>query len=216
MARRARPAQQTLITLLTEHADVDLVPVTGRSRQALERVSLQVQGKFTSDKVLLHGCLILDRNNRADPTWTKRTKAHLSPLQEVFYKLHDFTKVYTNWTVRMEKHGDLITAVHIRQHPPGNLNPPAPWGEELDDFQARVDEEAQHLPVKLLRSATALSVLSSEHGKKAAVLYLKEKRPESVLSIGIGDNLSDFGMLSVCDFAMQPTQSDLFKHLKLT
>jgi hypothetical protein len=195
----ATPRQLSFLAWLSETAL--LVPVTARSRDALDRVRI-AWGRA----ICAHGGLILDSEGRADAGWKSRMAAEAGAHSEALGGLErlaaaeargeplririleeEGAKLYL-----LVKHdsGDCaaLAAVVERVEP----SVPAGWTVHCNG------NNAAFLPPFL--------------GKQHAVAYLlpelRRQYPDAPV-IGIGDSLTDAPFMALCDFAMMPTGSQL-------
>ena len=90
---------------------------------------------------------------------------------------------------------------------------------EGGEVLAKVERDLAHLVPsgwRVHRNDNNLAYLPAWLSNRHAVGYLIEKlrlkAPDAPV-IGIGDSVSDVGFMDLCDFAMTPTQSQLWKHV---
>lgn len=205
-------AQQTLLALLQGSAVV--IPVTGRDREAMGRVTLP----FASWRVCDHGLTILDASGQPEISWARQVAEKLAPLQDKLTSLTDALRPQAEalgcrLTVH-QAHGMPFMAV--LKHPDLNM-------QVLEEIQLLweghlwpADGEEKH-PLQVIANANNVSLLPRSLGKREAVRYLKETYfPDVTLTLGLGDSISDLGFMSECDFALTPQRGQLLRAILQT
>lgn len=198
-----KPKQQLMVDWLFSSADV--VPVTARSIEALNRVQLQ----FTQGAVCSHGGSILDHSNNLDQEWHEIQNAHVNALSHLMNDLpeqlldhaKDLGSIRT-WTV--QENGLKIYTVAKQNDP---------------DSEIFLTELVSKLPKEITdnfyihTNGNNLAIIPNAISKKNAVeFYLEKYNPNNErVILGFGDSLSDFGFLTSCDWFGMPKNSQLHK-----
>lgn len=196
------PAQVALLDLLARE-DVTLIPVTGRDSAAMRRVLLP----FSSWMVLDHGLTIWEADGTVHLPWAEQVKVQLLPLQAPLSDLHEGIKPRAETLgcrlTQHQSHG--VPFMSVIKHPDANADAlraaQAWWTEQLDPDSS----------LQVIANANNVSLLPKNLGKLQAVQYLKTLLPPAVLTLGLGDSISDLAFMSACDFALTPTAGQLFK-----
>jgi hypothetical protein len=195
----ATPRQLSFLTWLSD--STLLVPVTARSRDALDRVRIG-----WTRAICAHGGLILDGHGGSDPRWHARmaaeADAHSGSLaalsQQVLDEAGDAplrVRVLEEDGIPLyvlAKHSDgdaaALAAVIGRVAP----DVPAGWTVHLNG------NNAAFLP----------PFLGKQHAVAFLMPELRRQYPDAPV-IGIGDSLTDAPFMALCDFAMMPSRSQL-------
>jgi hypothetical protein len=195
----ATPRQLSFLSWISE--STLLVPVTARSRNALERVRIS----WTS-AICAHGGMILDGGGAVDPRWrakmAERSTAQAGSLSALCERV-------------MAEAGDLPIRVRVLEEEQVPLYVLAKHaggdGEALAEVIERV---APEVPAgwTVHRNGNNAAFLPPFLGKEHAVAYLlpelRRRHPDAPV-IGIGDSLTDAPFMQLCDFAMMPAGSQL-------
>lgn len=194
--------QQGFVDWLFAHADV--VPVTARPIDGLQRVQL----KFEHGAICSFGGTILDSKHQLDNEWHEIQKERLKGLQPLIQSMPDALKEYAqdlgdvrSWTV--EENG-LQLYSYVKQNQPqiGQMF----LNQIVENIPQNIkDNFYMHL------NGNNLAVIPKVLTKQNAVeYYLQKHDPESERFIlGYGDSLSDFGFLSNCDWFGTPKNSQI-------
>ena len=193
------------LALLERFRDALVVPVTGRSEAAMNRVRLP----FSSYRILDHGATVLRPDGRRDEGWDARVGGgeDLGPL-----------------VAELEAHFPQAGGVRVLP-----LETSAgPYGlclkhvEREPEATARAARELRKRAAALgwtfLDAPGAPSLVRPGVGKREACAYLLERvcgeeRASGWVVFGAGDALSDVPFLSLCDFVVMPGQSALMHAL---
>jgi hypothetical protein len=195
----ATPRQMSFLSWLSD--STLLVPVTARSRDALERVRID-----WTRAVCAHGGLILDREGGTDPRWHARmaaeADAHAGSLAELTRRILDEARG-APLRVRVVEEGGLPLYV-LAKHPDG----------DVEALAAAIDKVVPEVPADwtVHRNGNNAAFLPPFLGKQHAVAFLmpelRRQYPRAPV-IGIGDSLTDAPFMALCDFAMMPSKSQL-------
>lgn len=198
------PKQQIFVNWLLESAEV--IPVTARSVEALERVHIP----FQHGAVCSHGGTILGANKEVDQDWLVLQQQATADLESLLHDLPnallDYAKPFGSirtWTV--EENGGKIYTVAKQNDPE-----PLFLSKIVDNLPAEVLE---HCYVHI--NGNNLAVIPKFVSKQKAVEFFinkyDPKRERAIL--GWGDSLSDAGFLGCCDWFGMPKNSQLDKFL---
>ena len=188
-----------------------IVPVTGRNAQAFERVMLP----FQEEVVLNHGAVILDKQRTIDSRWMDGMMQALPPYQEKLLDLWAEVEVYCkrfHGLIRRLVHDFDITWYGVIKHVDGSE---ILLKTLLDSF---IKTHPHILDGSLYwhLNGNNLAVLPKIINKESAVSYLidgyKQQHPE-LLTFGAGDSKTDAPFMALCDYALIPRNTQLFKSL---
>lgn len=192
------PRQRNFIAWLSETAW--LVPVTARSRDALERVRIGMDAA-----VCAHGGMILGRDGRPEPEWVDHIARAAAPHSALLERLAE-----------RARHAEPALSVRILTESGGPglylLLKHPDWDEE--SLGRGVDALRPDVPADwtIHRNGNNAAFLPPYLGKGPAVEWLLPRlralHPEAPV-IGVGDSLTDAPFMALCDFAMMPAGSQL-------
>jgi hypothetical protein len=198
----ATPRQQSFLAWLSESSCV--VPVTARSRNALERVRID-----WDYAICAHGGLILTAGGSVDRDWSERTaeltKSHEGELRGLSERLSAQAPATLSVRLLEESGRPLYVLAKLVS---GAV-------EVLRDFVARAAQAEVPAGWTVHHNGTNAAFLPPFLSKRSAVEYLLPRLRASypdVPAIGIGDSVSDAGFMALCDFAMMPSGSQLAAH----
>nr|WP_245344404.1 sucrose-6-phosphate hydrolase [Asticcacaulis solisilvae] len=181
-----------------------LIPVTARSREALSRADIEQAPAICGNG----GCILLD-DGEIDQAWHDQLLAQArdgEAVDDVYAALTGAldTAAFRHWVAAENGMPQFIVVKSNRD-----------GGEVLADIERDL---VHRLPDgwRVHRNDNNLAYLPPWLSKRHAVRYLIEKlradAPDAPV-IGIGDSVSDVGFMDLCDFAMTPTQSQLWTHV---
>lgn len=185
------------------------VPVTGRTVDSFNRVVLD----FNSEAVCNHGATILLSDRTLCESWRSRQQRVLGPVQSMLNQFLDYTASFKDRTGR-KFDARLMTDQGIGVYV--NIKHPLRLEEELE-FVVRervLPWVSANRGFRLLLNGNNATVLAPGVSKLNAVRYLidiyRRKNPECVF-LGAGDSCSDAEFLEACDFAIIPSNTQLFQ-----
>lgn len=198
--------QRTLFEMLMR--EMTLIPTTARNHDALARVDLP----FSAHAIIDYGGVILLPNGEADQQWLAHTAqqsaAANAGLQHVL-GLMDTYAAANGMAGRSRMVQDFgIGFYALIKDPHGD----AACLEQIDNALLRPWVAQEGRDFYIHRNGNNLAVLPKTLNKAHAVQYLQQQfRSEygSILSVGMGDSLSDSSFMHLCDYAMLPQTSPL-------
>ena len=205
------PKQKTLLALL--HEQWRIIPTTARTQAAYARVNLSVPCR---DGVILnHGATILDAKGQQDLQWQAYLAPKLAAIQNDFAQLKQVIEQYAaqshlDLLVRIihEAGIDFYVEVRHRQAIHAELHAVLaqcvrPLLQEFTAFQAYLNHNSLTLLPQCLNKSHAvdyrLSALRQQYGE--------------ILTMGMGDSLSDAPFMAQCDYALVPQGAQLHQQL---
>lgn len=191
--------------------DFRIVPVTARDVHAFHRVDLP----FREEVVLNHGAVILDKNRNVDSRWMNRMVPALpeyhDKLTSVWNGIQAFCSHHDGYKLRLVEDFD-ITWYGVVKHKSSMESP----------LKTLLDTVIKPHPFLLDGSlywhlnGNNLAILPKIINKEDAVSYLLDRyrqlHPE-ILTFGAGDSLRDAPFIALCDYALIPKNTQLFKSL---
>ncbi|GAB3455096.1 HAD family hydrolase [Insolitispirillum peregrinum] len=183
--------------------DALVIPVTGRSVDAFQRVTLALGAQA----ICSFGGVILDEDGTPNPEWHKRMTTAAGQTQKVMETL-----LNTVATTASE-HG--INVRHRIIHDTGlplyiSVKHNAMDCQDTGRLASLVSPEVPE-GWTLHLNGNNMALLPPFLGKAAAVAFFLERFPRDValLTVGVGDSLTDVGFMGLCDYAIAPTRSQI-------
>ncbi|GFE77330.1 sucrose-6-phosphate hydrolase [Novosphingobium sp. TCA1] len=198
----ATPRQQRTLSWLSHGR---IVPVTARDRDVLARVNID-----QAPAICANGGCVIGIDGEVDLKWhaiLQERAAKGTPVREIYEHATEGLDAerFRHWVVA---EGDLDLYIVIKSNTGEN-------GADLQDLETQL---SRHFPAdwRIHRNGNNLAFLPSWLNKREAARYLIEQlraADEDRPVIGIGDSHSDVGFMDLCDYAMTPTTSQLWKHV---
>ena len=188
-----------------------LIPVTARSVQGLARVLLA----FPGPAVASFGGVVLDEQRQPDPLWAGQMRAVLSGAQALLadacaelgaaiaaHRIDARARLVEEWgqsQYLLIKHGsaDVVVLAALRS------TLLQPWAAARPGWRVFQNDNNLVLLPPGLDKAHAVAHLMAQ---------LRQRHGE-IVTLGLGDSLSDAGFLGLCDYAMTPRHSQLSQRL---
>ncbi len=203
------PRQRALLHWTRQGATI--VPVTARSVEGFTRVLVDFQGTA----VVSFGGVILDAQRQPDARWAQRMQIELAATREPMQQAHAAVSAWIDknqvdaWAKVVEEAGQAqyLLAKH-----------------RSADALALAELAAQVLRPwaacrpgwRVFQNDNNLTLLPPGLDKAHAVAHLMAELRAAqgdIVTIGIGDSLSDARFLSLCDYAMAPQGTQLGQRL---
>ena len=189
--------------------DFRIVPVTARDAGAFGRVNLP----FREEVVLNHGAVILDRQRQVDRPWMERMRDLLPDyhrkLLAAWENVVAFASRREGYKLRMVRDFG-IDWFGVVKHRSGLEAPLQTLLEEIVKPHPFVQEGSLYAHL----NGNNLAILPKIINKEDAVRYLlaiyRQQHPE-LLTFGAGDSRTDAPFLALCDYALIPKNTQLFK-----
>jgi hydroxymethylpyrimidine pyrophosphatase-like HAD family hydrolase len=188
-----------------------IVPVTGRDVHAFERVTLP----FQEEVVLNHGAVILDKQRNIDSVWMdgmmQALPAYHEKLLDVWAEVETYCKRFTGFKTHLVN-DFTVTWYGVIKHVDGTET----TLKTLLDSIIKVHPHILDGSLYWHLNGNNLAVLPKIINKESAVSYLiknyKQQHPELV-TFGAGDSNTDAPFMGLCDYALIPKNTQLFKTL---
>jgi len=203
------PGQRALIHWL--HTGAHVIPVTARSSEAYARVLVDFKGPA----IVSFGGVILDANRQPDPKWHARMQSELSSVRPLLEEAREMALSHISdcgvdaWAKVVEESGQMQYLLLKHRGADGQALAEIgdtclrPWAASRDGW-------------RVFQNDNNLTLLPPALDKSHAVAYLMESLRADrgdIVTVGIGDSLSDSRFLSLCDYAMAPRGTQLSRRL---
>lgn len=193
-------AQQRLLQLWLEQGTV--IPVTGRTDDALARVHIA----FTSWRITHHGAVIRQPDGVLPTWWYTQVRPLLVAAQPLLWSLAarlNNDAAAGGYRVSSHSVDEWLSYISIKSN------------NDEDAAPARVRAHLQKigLPPELALHCNgnnlAITVKGAQKQDAVQRVAAELAQEEPLLTIGVGDSLTDIPFLQVCDFAMTPRNSQI-------
>ncbi|PXX95774.1 hypothetical protein [Halomonas sp. LBP4] len=200
--------QHRLWSVLSQAADL-IIPVTGRTSYALNRVTLLAKGGLA---VVSHGALVL-HDGQVVPAWQNHIAERIAVARErmaqALHELEDqLAQVAPESGISLRLLEDLGCPVYLSVKTP----------TELDNDALGVLHDAAERHGLQLHANTRNAALRPSYTCKAdaCAFLLKEiiKRQPGDTVLTLGDSLSDIRFMDAGNMTLMPTQSQIWTHIK--
>ena len=194
-------SQRMMLDMFAQNG-AEIVPVTGRNTDALNRV----QYEFQSFRAVSHGAVVLKDNDTLCEDWL----GEIEPQLQDWPELLEHCNLEINRIIQSHKL-DARTRVIIDKDIPAYISVKGQT-QDLETIKQHNPLEAKFNRHENGRNHALLPPYAS---KKKAVEYIKKQLELDVndLIIGIGDSLSDLDFMSSCQFSMMPVNSQIAREL---
>lgn len=186
-----------------------IIPTTARNLTAYRNVTLT----FDSLVILDFGGVVLLPDGQLDRDWDARVRpqcvAVAAELEHLCTTMQKFSADH-HLGVRVRVIHDFAMPLYVvAKHPAGDVGT-----LERLRHEALLQLDADRFFVHA--NDNNLSVVPRFLGKEHAVRYICDRHlgDEPMLTVGVGDSLTDAGFLSACDFALVPRGSQLMRLLR--
>jgi hydroxymethylpyrimidine pyrophosphatase-like HAD family hydrolase len=186
-----------------------IVPVTARDLPAFERVLLP----FQEEVILNHGAVILDKQRNIDPDWMDKMERALpvyhEKLLEVWAEVKRYCRDYTGFNIRLVQDFN-ITWYGVIKHRDGTET----VLKTLLDSIIKIHPHLLDGSLYWHLNGNNLAILPKIINKEDAVSYLLDRYKQQhaeVLTFGAGDSKTDARFMALCDYALIPQNTQLFK-----
>jgi hypothetical protein len=194
--------QRTLLDMWLRSATV--IPATARNRDALSRVDIA----WEHAAILDFGGVVLAPGGTLDPAWDAEIRPRALELKDELY-------AWQRFALRLEEEQHLGTYARVVvdfdmplylvvKHKGGDAARLEPVRQALEASEARERFFLHH-------NDNNLSLVPRFLGKEKAVRHVLQRyfASEPVLTIGMGDSLTDAPFLDLCDYSVMPRACQL-------
>lgn len=187
--------------------DALVIPVTGRSVDAFLRVTLPLGGRA----ICSFGGVILDAEGSPEPEWHGRMAAAAREMEALMEGLLG-TVAETAATHRVDVRHRIIRDAGLPLYVSVKHNA-GDGGETARLATAVYPAVPEGWTIHL--NGNNMALLPPFLGKAAAVAFFLERfvGDGPVLTVGVGDSLTDIGFMGLCDYAVAPAKSQIVSFL---
>jgi hydroxymethylpyrimidine pyrophosphatase-like HAD family hydrolase len=198
------PQQQALISLFNDSV---LIPVTGRRTDSLNRVLMD----FSGYKIASHGAIVINHQNKLDPKWRlilgKEEPQWRNRMDQLKQQLElDVERLDIEVRVRIVNDQGYACYVCVKGDP-----------FYLKLLINKTDKQSTE-GFTVHANDRNLAFLPPYASKRRAVDFLKylftNENNRHITFFGFGDSLSDAGFMSICDFQIIPSNSQIAEVLR--
>lgn len=202
--------QALFVQWLFQHAD--LIPVTARGTQEIQRVTLP----FNSWMITTHGAVILNSQGEIDESWKSHILHEIAPYRQRLIDLQqNIAQQMENsgldaW-VRINYEYDNVPIYFVMKHRDSNKI------AELYEFADKLENMFGTDGFYIHRNGNNIAwiPLPIEKGKAAQWLVDKLRAERGIFPlIGMGDSLSDYSFMKQCSWYCIPKQSQFTQAIK--
>ncbi|MGH8581689.1 MAG: hypothetical protein ACREWG_02645 [Gammaproteobacteria bacterium] len=188
--------------------ELRIIPTTARNLDAFKRVALP----FSEMSILDHGGIIIDAGREPDRPWLERMRQLMSPTIGLLHELAARIRIYGNHRgieIGTRVIGDcgLDLYVLVKHAKSDTTALQAMLDGCVGPWIARAGTAFKtHL------NGNNLAILPAFLDKSHAVAYVIERLTErygDILTIGMGDSMSDREFVLLCDYALVPKGTQL-------
>ena len=196
------PDQLALLHLFDQ---TTLVPVTGRNREALDRVS---SPRFADYRIVSHGALIYTPAGEPLKSWYQRVAGEAVDVHNSMQTLVRVVGLRLGPEVpglRARVIEDAGMPVYMSLKADEDFAPAL-----LDEVTALARTFGNTWTVHCNgRNIAVLPPYASKAAAVAKVMEIKRKADPDAIFVGVGDSLTDLPYLKLCDFAVVPRHSQI-------
>lgn len=203
-----RKKQCELIKLMMTQGTV--IPVTGRNYDSFSRVKLSFSDHLA---ILNFGGIILNRLGEIDYDYRSIMSKYLIPfrpkLENIFIKTKELIQHYDLTIVpKIISDDGLSFYIQFKTKPIEIIE------TSYHDYDILYNELLRDSlntgDFYLYRNGKQFALLPCQVNKKSAVYFLIDHYlNDATLLFGLGDSMDDFGFMSLCDYALFPTNSQM-------
>lgn len=183
--------------------DQRLIPVTGRNKEALDRVSLS----FDTYKVIDHGAIILDEENDIESDWLQVLTQESCQWQEILdHYVEEVLAIITSQqlSLRCRVISDFGFPCYI------SIKGESTDLLQLEGIAERFCQQAENARMHI--NGKNMALLPPYACKKRAVEFIQKKLiadQSNLLFLGVGDSTSDLAFMASCHFQVIPSVSQI-------
>ncbi len=205
------PKQQRLLQDLAQQWRI--IPTTARTQASYARVDLAVP--CVDGAILNHGATILCVDGAEDNQWREKIEPTLNALSVLLTQIKAEIEQYAaryniEVLVRITSESDLDYYLEVRHHQ-----------ADFIQLQCLLKDYIQPLLVEytdfqVYLNSNSLTILPRCVNKTHAVAYrikVLEQQYGEILTMGMGDSLSDLPFMALCDYVMTPKNTQLHEQL---
>lgn len=201
------PKQRALLKALAEQWRI--IPTTARTQASYARVDLGVP--CLDGAILNHGATILNADGMEDSQWRAQIDSALSSLSAALLAIKQAISYYAeqqalNILVRITTESSLDYYVEVRHHQANTLA----LQDLLQSYIQPLLRDYSDFHVYLNNNSLTIlpHCVNKSHAVKYRIKALKQEYGE-IVTMGMGDSLSDVPFMALCDYVMTPKHTQL-------
>jgi len=201
------PKQRLLLQTLAEQWRI--IPTTARTQASYARVDLGVS--CIDGAILNHGATILRTDGEEDNQWRTQIAEPLIPLSNILIQIKQVIEQHAQiqgiaLLVRITTESDLDYYVEVRHRQANHA--------ELQDLLHSFIQPllVEYTDFQVYLNSNSLTILPRCVNKAHAVEYrikTLEQEYGEIMTMGMGDSLSDMPFMALCDYVMTPKNTQL-------
>jgi predicted mannosyl-3-phosphoglycerate phosphatase (HAD superfamily) len=186
-----------------------IIPTTARTQASYARVDLGVP--CLDGAILNHGATILNADGMEDSQWRAQIDSALSSLSAALLAIKQAISYYAeqqalNILVRITTESSLDYYVEVRHHQADTLA----LQDLLQSYIQPLLRDYSDFHVYLNNNSLTIlpHCVNKSHAVKYRIKALEQEYGE-IVTMGMGDSLSDVPFMALCDYVMTPKHTQL-------
>ncbi len=188
-----------------------IIPVTARDVHAFERCTLP----FQEEVVINHGAVILDKQRQIDKVWMDNIMQSLptyhEKLVDLWADVERYANHYQGFKPRLVNDFD-ITWYGVIKHIDGTEATLTKLLEAVIKPHASIMDGSLYWHLNGNNLAVLPKIINKEDAVSYLMTHYKHQHP-NLLTFGAGDSKTDAAFITLCDYALIPKNTQLFKSL---
>jgi len=188
-----------------------IVPVTGRDVDAFDRVMLP----FQEEVVLNHGAVILDKQRLVDGVWMEglmqALPAYHEKLLDIWAEIEKYCQCFSGFKTHLVNDFS-VTWYGVIKHVDGTETTLTTVLDNVIKMHPHILDGSLYWHL----NGNNLAILPKIINKESAVSYLIDNYKQQhlqLLTFGAGNSNTDAPFMGLCDYALIPKNTQLFKTL---
>ncbi len=204
----ARPSQVNVLEMFQR--EMVVIPATARNLDAFSRVRID----FPHGAILNYGGVILGSNGEPDPAWhaqVEQKAAGSLPGLNAYMEFLERESFARDCPLRVRIISDLGVPFYlVAKSPSGSEEDIGRMAKLCRDSFAQVDQPGFSVHDNGNNLAIVPGWLDKRHAVRYLISTLKAEHGE-IVTLGMGDSLSDMGFLGECQYSIIPATSQIAK-----
>ncbi len=183
------------------NSGAEIIPITGRNTDALERVNLPF-GEYSS---VSHGAIVLDKNNQVCAQWLQWLNIDTATFANLLDDINDRVQ-----TIIHTQSLNARSRVIVDQDIPAYVSIKG-MDSDLDEIYNALPEYNQHDTLRFHRNGRNMAYIPAIFCKKNAAEFILKQlnvQPDDLV-LTVGDSISDLPMMQTGTYAIAPLRSQL-------
>ena len=186
-------------------ASAIVMPVTARNIEAFRRVKIE----FRDGAILNFGGTILDPDGAVNEAWKATMSARCAVIEGLLYDTAEWletTAAAVGAGVRVRVNADHGCTFYVL------IKSTDQTENGLDMLEPMLRAHLAMTNLRVIRNGNNLVAIPEWLDKRNAMEFMAEQfrnRHGDILTVGIGDSLSDLNFMKACDYMMVPSRSQI-------